>query len=214
MKEANLVFGIVEDDYRFLGTVVNLLKVRKDVKEILEFTSAEEALQSNFLSTINFLIIDIRLTGMDGITFLGQPSIRNLKIPKLLLSGFNAEERIFEALKYGATGYMFKGEIFTIDTAIDTLLSGEASITPSIALRIVNFFNDIEKNTPEESEPLTKRENEVLKELCEGYSIKTISKTLNISVTTLRVHVRSIYRKLEVNNQRQLMKKAKDKNLF
>ena len=71
MKEANLVFGIVEDDYRFLGTVVNLLKVRKDVKEILEFTSAEEALQSNFLSTINFLIIDIRLTGMDGITFLG-----------------------------------------------------------------------------------------------------------------------------------------------
>lgn len=213
MKEANLVFGIVEDDYRFLGTVVNLLKVRKDVKEILEFTSAEEALQSNFLSTINFLIIDIRLTGMDGITFLGQPSIRNLKIPKLLLSGFNSEERIFEALKYGATGYMFKGEIFTIDTAIDTLLSGEASITPSIALRIVNFFNDIE-NTPEESEPLTKRENEVLKELCEGYSIKTISKTLNISVTTLRVHVRSIYRKLEVNNQRQLMKKAKDKNLF
>ncbi|MBK6604498.1 MAG: response regulator transcription factor [Leptospiraceae bacterium] len=213
MKEANLVFGIVEDDYRFLGTVVNLLKVRKDVKEILEFTSAEEALQSNFLSTINFLIIDIRLTGMDGITFLGQPSIRNLKIPKLLLSGFNAEERIFEALKYGATGYMFKGEIFTIDTAIDTLLSGEASITPSIALRIVNFFNGIE-NTPEESEPLTKRENEVLKELCEGYSIKTISKTLNISVTTLRVHVRSIYRKLEVNNQRQLMKKAKDKNLF
>lgn len=213
MKEANLVFGIVEDDYRFLGTVVNLLKARKDVKEILEFTSAEEALQSNFLSTINFLIIDIRLTGMDGITFLGQPSIRNLKIPKLLLSGFNAEERIFEALKYGATGYMFKGEIFTIDTAIDTLLSGEASITPSIALRIVNFFNGIE-NTPEESEPLTKRENEVLKELCEGYSIKTISKTLNISVTTLRVHVRSIYRKLEVNNQRQLMKKAKDKNLF
>ena len=72
---------------------------------------------------------------------------------------------------------------------------------------------DIE-NTPEESEPLTKRENEVLKELCEGYSIKTISKTLNISVTTLRVHIRSIYRKLEVNNQRQLMKKAKDKNLF
>lgn len=213
MDEAKIVFGIVEDDYRFLGTVVNLLKVRKDVKEIFEFTSAEEALQSNFLSTINFLIIDIRLTGMDGITFLGQPSIRNLKIPKLLLSGFNAEERIFEALKYGATGYMFKGEIFTIDTAIDTLLSGEASITPSIALRIVNFFNDIE-NTPEESEPLTKRENEVLKELCEGYSIKTISKTLNISVTTLRVHVRSIYRKLEVNNQRQLMKKAKDKNLF
>ena len=125
------------------------------------------------IQPVNFLIIDIRLTGMDGITFLGQPSIRNLKIPKLLLSGFNAEERIFEALKYGATGYMFKGEIFTIDTAIDTLLSGEASITPSIALRIVNFFNDIE-NTPEESEPLTKRENEVLKELCEGYSIPCI----------------------------------------
>ena len=82
-----------------------------------------------------------------------------------------------------------------------------------MALRVISFFQEMEI-TPEESEPLTKREKEILTELCEGYSIKTISKTLNISVTTLRVHVRSIYRKLEVNNQRQLMKKAKDKNLF
>lgn len=213
MKEANLVFGIVEDDYRFLGTVVNLLKVRKDVKEILEFTSAEDALSSKYLDTINFLIIDIRLSGMDGISFLGKPDIRNLKIPKLLLSGFNAEERIFEALKYGATGYLFKAEIDSLDATIDILLSGEAFISPTIALRVISFFQEMEI-TPEESEPLTKREKEILTELCEGYSIKTISKTLNISVTTLRVHIRSIYRKLEVNNQRQLMKKAKDKNLF
>ncbi|HRG76264.1 MAG TPA: response regulator transcription factor [Leptospiraceae bacterium] len=213
MKEANLVFGIVEDDYRFLGAVVTLLKVRKDVKEILEFTSAEDALSSKYLDTINFLIIDIRLSGMDGISFLGKPDIRNLKIPKLLLSGFNAEERIFEALKYGATGYLFKAEIDSLDATIDILLSGEAFISPTIALRVISFFQEMEI-TPEESEPLTKREKEILTELCEGYSIKTISKTLNISVTTLRVHIRSIYRKLEVNNQRQLMKKAKDKNLF
>lgn len=213
MKEANLVFGIVEDDYRFLGAIVTLLKVRKDVKEILEFTSAEDALSSKYLDTINFLIIDIRLSGMDGISFLGKPDIRNLKIPKLLLSGFNAEDRIFEALKYGATGYLFKAEIDSLDATIDILLSGEAFISPTIALRVISFFQEMEI-TPEESEPLTKREKEILTELCEGYSIKTISKTLNISVTTLRVHVRSIYRKLEVNNQRQLMKKAKDKNLF
>ncbi|MBK6606028.1 MAG: response regulator transcription factor [Leptospiraceae bacterium] len=213
MKEANLVFGIVEDDYRFLGAIVTLLKVRKDVKEILEFTSAEDALSSKYLDTINFLIIDIRLSGMDGISFLGKPDIRNLKIPKLLLSGFNAEDRIFEALKYGATGYLFKAEIDSLDATIDILLSGEAFISPTIALRVISFFQEMEI-TPEESEPLTKREKEILTELCEGYSIKTISKTLNISVTTLRVHIRSIYRKLEVNNQRQLMKKAKDKNLF
>ena len=213
MKEANLVFGIVEDDYRFLGAIVTLLKVRKDVKEILEFTSAEDALSSKYLDTINFLIIDIRLSGMNGISFLGKPDIRNLKIPKLLLSGFNAEERIFEALKYGATGYLFKAEIDSLDATIDILLSGEAFISPTIALRVISFFQEMEI-TPEESEPLTKREKEILTELCEGYSIKTISKTLNISVTTLRVHIRSIYRKLEVNNQRQLMKKAKDKNLF
>lgn len=109
------------------------------MKEILEFTSAEDALSSKYLDTINFLIIDIRLSGMDGISFLGKPDIRNLKIPKLLLSGFNAEDRIFEALKYGATGYLFKAEIDSLDATIDILLSGEAFISPTIALRVISF---------------------------------------------------------------------------
>ena len=213
MEEPNLVFGVVEDDERFIEAVVSLLKARKDVIEILEFTSAEDALSSKYLDTIDFLIIDIRLSGMDGITFLGKSVIRNLKIPKLLLSGFNAEERTFEALKYGATGYLFKTDIDSLNATIDILLSGEAFISPTIALRVISFFQEIEI-TPDESDPLTNRETDILTELCEGYSIKKISSFLNISEQTIRVHIRNIYRKLEVSNQRQLMKKARKRNLL
>jgi len=213
MKEAGIVFAIVENDERFLGTVVNLLKVRKDTKEILEFTSAEEALRSGQLSKANFLIVDYRLTGMDGITFLGQSQIRNLKIPKLILSGFDAEERIFEALKFGATGYMFKNDIYSLDLTINILLAGEAFITPMIALRIVQSFKESERSS-EEYEPLTTREMQVLKELSNGYPLKKISDTFNISIHTIRVHIRNIYKKLEVNNQLQLLKRAKQMNLL
>ena len=214
MEEANLVFGIVEDDNKFLATIVNLLKVRKDVKEILEFNSAEEALRSTQLKKVNFLIIDYKLSGMDGISFLGQAQIRSLKIPKLILLGFDAEERIFEALKFGANGYLFKNEIDSLDSTIDILLTGGASITPIIALRIIQSFKETESSSIDAEELLSKREMQILKELSNGYPLKKISETFDISILTIRVHIRNIYKKLEVNNQIQLLKKAKDINLL
>lgn len=214
MDEQSIVFGIVEDDNKFLGTVVNLLRFRKDAKEILEFTSAEEALRSTQLEKVNFLIIDYKLSGMDGISFLGKAQIRNLKIPKLILSGFDAEERIFEALKFGANGYLFKNEIDTLDSTIDILLAGGASITPIIALRIIQSFKETESSSIDAEELLSKREMQILKELSNGYPLKKISKTFDISILTIRVHIRNIYNKLEVNNQIQLLKKAKDINLL
>ncbi|MDX1959155.1 MAG: response regulator transcription factor [Leptospiraceae bacterium] len=213
MAARRIIFGIVENDKRFLGTVVNLLKLRKDTKEILEFTSAEEILSYNELDKLDLIIVDYKLSGMDGISLLGQEQIRNLKIPKLILSGFNAEERIFDALKFGATGYMFKNEIYYLDSTIDILLAGEASITPLIALRIVQSFKESAKSS-EEFEPLTSREMQILKELSNGYPLKQISETLDISINTIRVHIRNIYKKLEVNNQIQLLKKAKQINLL
>lgn len=213
LKNKAITYGVVEDDNTFRSTLSSLLRMRKNTARVIEFPTAEQALDFPFLNDIDCLIVDYRLKKMDGIDLLGDSKIRELKIPKLILSGFDAEKKIFEALKYGATGYMFKEELYSLDSILETLLNGGAFITPTIALRVVTFFRDM-KRSEENFEDLTEREEEILKELSNGYSPKEIAETLKISIQTVRTHIKNIYKKLEVNNQIQLLKKAKEKNLL
>ena len=213
LKNKAITYGVVEDDNTFSSTLSSLLRMRKNTARVIEFPTAEQALDFPFLTDIDCLIVDYRLKKMDGIDLLGDSKIRELKIPKLILSGFDAEKKIFEALKYGATGYMFKEELYSLDSILETLLNGGAFITPTIALRVVTFFRDM-KRSEENFEDLTEREEEILKELSNGYSPKEIAETLKISIQTVRTHIKNIYKKLEVNNQIQLLKKAKEKNLL
>lgn len=213
LKNKAITYGVVEDDNTFRSTLSSLLRMRKNTARVIEFPTAEQALDFPFLTDIDCLIVDYRLKKMDGIDLLGDSKIRELKIPKLILSGFDAEKKIFEALKYGATGYMFKEELYSLDSILETLLNGGAFITPTIALRVVTFFRDM-KRSEENFEDLTEREEEILKELSNGYSPKEIAETLKISIQTVRTHIKNIYKKLEVNNQIQLLKKAKEKNLL
>ncbi|HMZ59666.1 MAG TPA: response regulator transcription factor, partial [Leptospiraceae bacterium] len=154
------------------------------------------------------LITDYRLPGMDGISLLGSPEIRQLSVPKMILSGFNAEEKTFEALKYGATGYIFKEEIDQIDSVLEILLSGGAHLTSEIALRIAQFFQ--RKTAPENpASLLTQKETDILKEFSLGKNPKRISEFFNISIHTVRRHIKNIYRKLEVRNQAELLHRAR-----
>ena len=85
------IFTIVEDNENFRNTLTGLLKIRPDVDRIIEFSSAEDALKSDNLFSSGFLIVDYRLAnGMDGISFLGMSIVKNLQIPKLILTGYNA----------------------------------------------------------------------------------------------------------------------------
>ncbi|HMV42787.1 MAG TPA: response regulator transcription factor [Leptospiraceae bacterium] len=209
INNKKFVFGIIEDDLNFQSLLTGLLKTRKEVDRIHIFNSAEDALVSSSLPYLDILIVDYRLGGMDGIRFLANPAIRNLEIPKLILTGFNAEEKIFEALKYGATGYMLKEEIYSLDSILEILLTGGAYISPMIALKVANYFKEMEESI-DDLNALTSREKEIIHELANGFSPKEISESLDISVLTVRTHIRNIYKKLEVSNQVQLLKKAKE----
>lgn len=203
-----MIYGVLEDNENFRATIVGLLKIRPEVEKVIECSSAEIALQSKSLPSLDFLIVDYRLGGMDGITFLGQPSVKKLQIPKLILTGYNTEAKIFDALKYGATGYMFKEDIYSLGEILEILLGGGAYISPTIALRVANYFKEIETSN-DSSEILTKREDLILQELTSGYSPIEIAEKLTISIATVRSHIRNIYAKLEVTNQVQLLKKTK-----
>ncbi|HMV45421.1 MAG TPA: response regulator transcription factor [Leptospiraceae bacterium] len=206
--KTNIVYGLVENDRLFSSTLAGTLRLRKETKMVYEFSSGEEAVRSNTLSSINFLIVDYRLDGMDGISFLAKPEIKKLKIPKLILTGFNAEEKIFEALKHGVTGYMFKEDFSSLGSILEILLAGGAFITPSIAARVCQFF---EEKNESNSAQLTDRESQILNELCNGNSPKEIAESLKIQMSTVRYHIKNIYSKLEVNNQLQLVAKVINK---
>jgi DNA-binding NarL/FixJ family response regulator len=198
-------FGIVEDDKEYNSLLVGLLKQRKDIESVVPYFSSEELLKSSQLRSIDFLIVDIKLPGMDGINLLKEPAIKNRDIPKLILTGFNAEKKIFEALKYGATGYMFKEELNSLNVVVNTLLSGGAFISPNIAMHIIDYFQEISL-TSSKIELLTKSEETILKLLTNGLSPKEIADKLDNETSTIRTHIRHIYSKLEINNYNQLIK--------
>ncbi len=204
------IYTIIEDDDNFRVTLTGLLKIRPDVERIVEFSSAEDALKSNSLYTTGFLIVDYRLgNGMDGISFLGNPNVKSLQIPKLILTSYNAESKIFDALKHGATGYMFKDDIYSLGQILEILLSGGAYISPTIAVIVANYFKS-ESLSQENQKSLTEREEEILKEISSGFSPAEIAEKLSLSIATIRSHIRNIYKKLEVNNQIQLLKKTNE----
>lgn len=205
-------YAVVEDNQSFRETLVNLLQSREDTSTVAEYSSSEEFLHSGTLTSIDFLIVDYRLDKMDGIALLGQIEVQDRKIPKMILTGYDAEDKIFEALKYGAAGYVFKEELFSLNSILDILLTGGAYISPRIALRVANYFRDQGKAV-HSSAALTSREEYIIQELSNGYSLKEISEILSISLFTVRTHIRNIYKKLEVSNQIQLLKKVKNNQI-
>lgn len=205
-------YAVVEDNQSFRETLVNLLQSREDTATVTEYSSSEEFLHSRTLTSIDFLIVDYRLDKMDGIALLGQIEVQDRKIPKMILTGYDAEDKIFEALKYGAAGYVFKEELFSLNSILDILLTGGAYISPRIALRVANYFRDLGKAV-HSSAALTSREEYIIQELSNGYSLKEISEILSISLFTVRTHIRNIYKKLEVSNQIQLLKKVKNNQI-
>lgn len=204
-----VVFGVIENDAMYLEYLTDLLYGLPWTKEVIEFESAEKALHyfssEKRKTKINFLIVDYRLSKMDGIHFLGMNEIKRAKIPKLILTGFDAEQKIFEALKYGATGYLFKEEISSLKSTIETMIKGGAHIAPTIAIRVANYFQDLAQSQ-EKMKKLSKKEQKILENMSEGHTAKDLSKTMNISVSTVRTHIRNIYKKLEINNKMQLIK--------
>lgn len=211
-KTAKLVFCVVEDSDIFRKRLCDLLKTRDDTETVLEYSCAEDLLNSENLPFFDLLILDYRLPGIDGISLLSDPRIRTLSVPKMILSGFNAEEKTFDALKYGATGYIFKEEMEQLDTVLESLLSGGAHLTSEIALRVAMFFQKPE--TADDASRLTLKETQILKEFTLGKNPKRISEFFNISIHTVRKHIKNIYRKLEVRNQTELLHKAKEISAF
>lgn len=147
------------------------------------------------------VLMDIDMPNVDGIEGL---KIIHQKFPLvkvLMQTVFEQNEKIFDSIRYGATGYILKTETpGRILEAIEQVYNGGAIMTPSVALKVLHFFQQDMPVKPTQQFNLSERENEVLKLLADGNSYKMIAAKLSITYYTVNAHLKKIYEKLQVHS--------------
>jgi DNA-binding NarL/FixJ family response regulator len=203
--------AIVEDDETIRNYLSALIAGSGAFDLKASFASAEEAVQyfeDGMGDIIELVLTDIQLPGKSGIDFIAWLKPLRPDIQFMVLSAYDESEKIFKALKAGATGYILKNtEAFKLIDALKDLRNGGSPMSNSIARKVVNAFQQ-EVSYRDAKEDLSDRENEVLHWLAKGFTYKEIAEKLFISVETVRTHIRNIYEKLHAANKADAIRKA------
>jgi len=172
--------------------------------EIVEFAKTN--------NTFQVILMDIEMPKMDGIKATELISKFRPEIKTIILTVFDDDEKIFNAIKSGASGYLLKDEsVEKIIDGINVVLEGGAPMSASIAsktLQLLRRTNKIKDVISDEDFNLSKREIEVLENLKLGLDYQQAAEKLFISPFTVRKHIENIYKKLQVNNKMQAVQKA------
>ena len=160
------------------------------------------------------VLMDIDMPGTNGIAGLKKIREHNTDVKVLMLTVFDDNKNVFEAIKSGANGYILKKTPpAKLLEYIEEAQSGGAPMTSSIATQVLKMFAQIQHPATEEYN-LSEREKAVLQLLVNGYSYKMISAELFIAIDTVRSHIKKIYEKLHVNSKSEAVAKAFKNNLF
>lgn len=145
------------------------------------------------------VLMDIQMPGTNGLE--GLRRIKHLQpgVKVIMQTAFDDDDKVFKALQAGAEGYLLKSATAAqIVQSIDDVLQGGAAMTPSIALRVMRHFSNVETDVPDYK--LSPKELETLRLLAEGYSYKMVADQLSVSYFTINNHVKKIYQKLQVHS--------------
>jgi DNA-binding NarL/FixJ family response regulator len=149
--------------------------------------------------------MDIDMPGMTGIEAVKQIRTFNANVPIIMLTVFDDNMHVLDAIRAGASGYLLKKHLSTkLFDAIDEVLSGGAPMSPSIARLVIGSMQKSSNNPYQ----LTPREKEILTSLSQGNSYKIIASQSDISLDTVRTHIKKIYEKLQVHSQTEAVSKA------
>jgi DNA-binding NarL/FixJ family response regulator len=172
------------------------------------YRSMEEAIEKIGFDLPDVVLTDIGLPGMSGVEGIGILKGRFPQLRLLMLTVYDDDEVIFDALCAGACGYLLKKTPPTrLIESLREAMAGGAPMSPEIASRVIRLFRDI--RPPERADyKLTPHETRLLKMLVEGHNYKTAAAELGISVTTVAFHMRNIYDKLQVHSKSEAVAKA------
>jgi DNA-binding NarL/FixJ family response regulator len=172
------------------------------------FESMEDALLEISPSLADIVLVDIGLPGMSGIEGIRMLRDRHDELRLVVLTVYEDDERIFEALCAGAAGYLLKKTPpAKLLESLDEVMAGGAPISPQVASRVVGLFREFAP-PPRADHHLTPHEVRILGLLGEGHSYKTAAGVLKSTVNTVAFHMKNIYRKLQVHSKSEAVAKA------
>lgn len=196
-----MTIAIAEDNRMAREAVLSKLAPYPDVRIAVLAANGSELVSGLADRGVDLVLMDIEMPLMNGIEATRQVKERYPGVKVVMLTTFDDDEKLFDSILAGASGYLLKDEPGEeLYRAIGSTLNGGASMSASIALKTLHF---IRESGRESAEPciLSDRELEILQGLKSGQGYKQVAAALSISEGTVRKHVENIYRKLEVNNK-------------
>jgi len=199
---------IYEDNPDFREAIVQLLKSSENYVCVGAFSNCNNVV--NEVKSLNpqVVLMDIEMNGMSGIEAVSLIRSFNKTIKIIILTVFDDNKNVINAICAGASGYLLKKYCFEkLFTSIAEVLDGGAPMSANVAKMVIDHVAGGVFTSPEKFD-LTAREKEILGDLVKGYSYKMIASSLHISFETVKTHIRNVYEKLHVHNQSEAVAKA------
>ena len=210
--------ALAEDNMVNRNTFMQKLKVTDNLQLVFSAANGNECLEQlkglPHQSLPQVIFMDLEMPELDGIETIRIAKSLYPQIHFVVLTVFDDDEKIFEAIKAGASGYLLKHEPAAVlqDAIISVLEFGGAPMSPAVARKTLKILSNA--TTAAEVTPgvlpavITDREQELLQYMVNGWDAKRIASALNISVLTVRKHIANIYEKLHVNSKAQVISLA------
>ena len=199
--------AIVDDDREVRDGIVLLINGTQNYRCVGAYGSAQEAVDRIPELDVQVVLMDINMPHMSGIECVVR--LKNLQpsLQIMMLTSFEDDEKIFQSLVAGASGYLLKKTPpAKLLEAIEEIHHGGSPMSNQIARKVVETFQSA-GNASKDTVGLTQREQEILSHLAKGYRYKEIADALFISVETVRTHLRNIYEKLHVRSRTEAVLK-------
>ena len=203
-----IAVAIIEDRRELREGLAMLINGTEGFECSGAYRSMEDALDNMATSPPDIVLNDIGLPGMSGIEGIRVLKERYPGLAILMLTVYDDDERIFDAICAGACGYLLKNTapVRLLD-ALKEAVRGGAPMSPEVAARVISLFREIRPPEPSTCD-LTPHEMRLLKLFVEGHNYKTAAAELGVTVHTVSFHLRSIYDKLQVHSKSEAVAKA------
>ena len=206
---------IVDDHTVVRDGLTAMLGREPDFQVVGEASNGSQAVERSHVLKPDVILMDLRMPELDGVQAMRQIREDDPEVKFIVLTTYDNDEYIFDAIEAGAKGYLLKDtsreELFR---ALRAASRNESLIEPAVAGKVLDRLALLSRRAASEGDTLSEREVEVLRHLAKGSANKEIAATLSISESTVKTHVANIFQKLEVNGRMEAVTKAMQKGII